>query len=105
MAIVAEEVEETLKRINSHAGVMGLVVLNPEGLAIRSTLDNTTTQLYAQYYQQLTVMAQSAIRDLDPLNSLKFLRIRTKKHEVMVSPEQSYTLLVVQNHNQGPHAH
>ena len=95
----AEEVEEILKRINSHTGVLGLVVLNPEGLAIRSTMDNASTQLYATSYQQLTTLAQNCIRDMDPLNSLKFLRVRTKKHEIMVAPEHSYTLLVIQNQN------
>lgn len=30
--------------------------------------------------------ARSVVRDLDPTNDLTFLRIRTKKHEIMVAP-------------------
>jgi hypothetical protein len=33
-----------------------------------------------------TLQARSAIRDLDPTNDLKILRIRSKKNEVLVAP-------------------
>ena len=33
------EVEETLKRISSHKGVHGILIVNVEGVPIRSTLD------------------------------------------------------------------
>ena len=41
------EVEETIKRISSHKGVIGLIVVNQEGIPIRTTLDNSTTVQYA----------------------------------------------------------
>ncbi|KAJ7326518.1 Dynein light chain roadblock-type 2 [Desmophyllum pertusum] len=94
------EVEDTLKRINSHAGVLGLIVLNPQGLAIRTTMDNATTQVYASNFQQLTDLVRSCVRDLDPLNDLKFLRVRSRKYEIMVAPSGEYSLIVIQNPNQ-----
>jgi dynein light chain roadblock-type len=39
------------------------------------------------------------VRDLDPTNELMFLRIRSKKHEIMVAPDKAYLLIVVQNPN------
>lgn len=30
--------------------------------------------------------AKSTVRDIDPQNDLTFLRIRSKKHEIMVAP-------------------
>ena len=33
-------------------------------------------------------------------NDLTFLRIRSKKHEIMVAPDKEYVLIVIQN----PHA-
>lgn len=30
-------------------------------------------------------------------NDLSFLRVRTRKHEVMVAPDREYLLIVVQN--------
>ncbi|XP_068688703.1 dynein light chain roadblock-type 2-like [Montipora foliosa] len=93
------EVEDTLKRITSHPGVLGLVVLNPLGIAIKTTMDNATTQLYATNFTNLTNMARSSVRDLDPLNDLKFLRVRSRKYEIMVAPCGDLTLIVIQNPN------
>ncbi|EPY81774.1 hypothetical protein CB1_000711002 [Camelus ferus] len=80
------EVEETLKRIQSHKGVIGTMVVNAEGIPIRTTLDNSTTVQYAGLLHQLTMKARSTVRDIDPQNDLTFLRIRSKKHEIMVAP-------------------
>ena len=33
-------------------------------------------------------------------NDLTFLRIRSKKHEIMVSPDKDYSLIVIQNPNE-----
>ena len=93
------EVEETLKRINSHKGIQGIVIMNNDAIPIRSTLENKTAQHYCALLKPLTEKARSAIRDLDPQNDLTFLRIRTKKHEIMVAPEKDFTLVVVQNPN------
>ena len=34
----------------------------------------------------LTAKARSVVRDLDPQNDLTFLRVRSKKHELMIAP-------------------
>lgn len=67
------------------------------GIPIKSTLDNTTTVQYAGLISQLSDKARSVVRDLDPTNDLTFLRIRSKKHEVMVAPDKEFILIVVQN--------
>ena len=36
-------------------------------------------------------------REIDSANDLTFMRLRTKKHEIMVAPDRDYLLLVVQN--------
>jgi len=91
------EVEECLKRVQSHKGVIGIIVVNVEGIPIRTTLDNSTTVQYAGLFHQLTAKARSTVRDIDPQNDLTFLRIRTKKHEVMVAPDKEYLLIVIQS--------
>eukprot|EP00326_Haptolina_ericina_P003550 CAMPEP_0181213312 /NCGR_PEP_ID=MMETSP1096-20121128/24832_1 /TAXON_ID=156174 ORGANISM="Chrysochromulina ericina, Strain CCMP281" /NCGR_SAMPLE_ID=MMETSP1096 /ASSEMBLY_ACC=CAM_ASM_000453 /LENGTH=98 /DNA_ID=CAMNT_0023304931 /DNA_START=17 /DNA_END=313 /DNA_ORIENTATION=+ len=96
------EVEETLKRINSHKGVQGIVIVNAEGIPIRSTLEGAEATRYAALIGTLTSKARSAVRDLDPLNDLTFLRIRSKKHEILVAPEKEFILIVVQNPNADP---
>ena len=39
------------------------------------------------------------MRTLDPQNDLTFLRVRSKKHEIMVAPDKDYMLIVIQNPN------
>ncbi|XP_056907940.1 dynein light chain roadblock-type 2 [Takifugu flavidus] len=91
------EVEETLKRIESHKGVIGTLVVNAEGIPIRTTLDNSTAVQYAGLLTQLTQKARGTVRDIDPQNDLTFLRIRSKKHEILVAPENDFLLIVIQN--------
>ncbi|CAH1117121.1 hypothetical protein ILUMI_10367 [Ignelater luminosus] len=94
---MSNEVEETMKRIQSHKGVVGTIVVNSEGIPIKTTLDNTTTVQYAGLISSLADKARSVVRDLDPSNDLTFLRIRSKKHEIMVAPDKEFILIVVQN--------
>ena len=32
-------------------------------------------------------------------NDLTFLRVRSKKHEIMVAPDKDYLLIIIQNPN------
>ncbi|KAI7795160.1 putative dynein light chain roadblock-type 1 [Triplophysa rosa] len=91
------EVEETLKRIQSQKGVQGIIIVNAEGIPIKSTLDNSSTVQYAGHIQQLLMKARSVVRDIDPQNDLTFLRIRSKKNEIMIAPDNDYFLIVIQN--------
>ena len=94
------EVEETIKRIMSHKGVTGVIVVNQEGIPIRTNLDNTTTVQYAGLIHAVANKAKSTVRDLDPTNDLTFLRMRTTKHEIMVAPDKDYLLIVIQDPSQ-----
>merc|ERR1712166_1055951 len=126
------EVEETLKRISSDKGVIGTVIVNNEGVPIRSNLERSEqTAQYASCITEITNKARAVVRDLDPQvtalnstcldiglgiewclqNDLTFLRIRSKKHEIMVAPglssqlryaltvaaDKEYLLVVIQN--------
>ncbi|XP_036415815.1 dynein light chain roadblock-type 1 [Colossoma macropomum] len=91
------EVEETLKRIQSQKGVQGIIIANAEGIPIKTTLDNSSTVQYAGLIHQLMMKARSTVRELDPQNDLTFLRVRSKKNEIMIAPDKDYFLIVIQN--------
>ena len=90
------DVERILRRIQAHRGVVALMVTNRQGLVLKSNLDITTTKLYSAQYQNLIKMAHSAVRELDPTNELRFIRVRNKQHEIMVAPTEELILIVVQ---------
>uniref|UniRef100_A0A4W4DYP3 Dynein light chain roadblock n=1 Tax=Electrophorus electricus TaxID=8005 RepID=A0A4W4DYP3_ELEEL len=89
------EVEETLKRIQSQKGVQAIIIVNAEGIPVKTTLDNSSTVQYAGLIHQLVMKARSTVRDIDPQNDLTFLRVRSKKNEIMIAPGKS--LFVIQD--------
>ena len=88
---------EEYTRIAERPNVMGILVVNSDGIAIKSTpnieADQTT---YANNIAALAAKARHCVRDLDPTNDLTFLRIRSKKNEYMVAPEKDFILIVIQ---------
>ena len=90
--------EEILKRIQHHKCTAGVIVINTEGIPVRTTLDNSSTVHYSRTMHHLIERARSAVREVDPQDDLSFLRLGTKKNEVMIAPgDDSSALVVVQN--------
>ena len=52
----------------------------------KSSLDNTTTSKMAGLVKGITNQARSVVRDLDPINELAFLRLRSTKTEFLIAP-------------------
>lgn len=65
------------------------------GIPIRTTLDNSTAVQYAGLLRHLAMKARSTVRDIDPQNDLTFLRIRSKKHEILVAPGKNIYILCI----------
>lgn len=91
------EAEEILNRIKNYNGVLGILVVNNEGIVIKSTFDQLQSDLHASLLTQLADKARSVVRELDPQNDIHFLRLRSKKHEIMIAPDKDFTLIVVQD--------
>merc|ERR1712109_380277 len=96
---IMSETDDIIKRIQQQPGVTGAVIFNNDGIAIRTTLDNSTTVQYSGLLHSLTNKARSVIREIDPQNDLAFLRVRTKKSEFMIAPDKDYNMVVIQNPN------
>ncbi|ORC92695.1 putative dynein light chain 2B, cytoplasmic [Trypanosoma theileri] len=93
------DIEELVKQITDHPGVQGLIIVNTDGIPIRHTFQEHSRLLAVQYsalFQSLAMKARSAVIDLDNNNDLLFLRVRSKKHEVLVAPDTKYLLIVIQ---------
>lgn len=79
-------IEQTINRIKG--SVKGVIIVNYSGSIIRTTFDNNKKQSssniniigedYSKYISLLTLKAKNIVRDLDPINDLLFLRIKTK---------------------------
>jgi len=91
-----------------HQGVLGMIIVNEDGEAVRATTvcdkngvpvadQNAVVKQMADLLPALASMARNMVRDLDPSNDLRFLRIRSKDHEIMVHADTEFTLIVIQN--------
>lgn len=91
------EVEEAFMRIKTHKGVKGIFITNYSGVAVKSTMSASDTHRYGTLLATLTQTARSTIRELDSQNDLVFLRVKSRKHEILIAPDREYLLVVVQN--------
>ncbi len=94
---MSSEVEETLKRVQSHKGVKGVLIMTADGITIRSTMSAEETESYAALVSQLAMKAAGVVRVIDESDELAFLRVRSKKQEIMIAPDKDYVLVVIQN--------
>lgn len=92
------EVEETLERVKVQPGVIGYVICNRQGMVLRRfpTMTQETADLYASCIRHLAWKARCVVRDLNPQNELRYLRIRLKRHEVMVAFDSEFLVIVIQ---------
>ncbi len=68
-------------------GVEGYVICNKQGQVLRRFPQMTLEEAehYSTCMMTLTNQARGVIRDLNPKNELQYLRVRAKKHEIMVA--------------------
>lgn len=94
-------INEAFKRIMSHKGVLGIMVVNGDGAPIRTTLDDNLTTQYAALVTHFTSKARSAVKQLASDDELTFIRIRSNLHEILIAPdylgEDQFHLIIIQN--------
>ncbi|KAH8410298.1 hypothetical protein KR009_010781 [Drosophila setifemur] len=94
---MSAEIEEILKRYQSYPNVVGIIILDPFAIPIKTTMDYTLTVQYAAVVNTLAIKAAKMVTNLDANNELLNIRLRTKVHEVIVLPSENYIIIVVQN--------
>ncbi len=52
-------------------------------------MDSERAIEYATFVQVITDKARQTVQRLDSQNALKFMRIRTKKHEILIAPGEN----------------
>jgi len=96
------DVEDTLERIRTHKGVEGVIVATKDGVPVRGSkgLDDALLHQYSQQVSLLLTQTRAIIKDLDSGDDLSFMRMRTKKHELLIAPGGDYVLVVIQDPSQ-----
>lgn len=76
----------------------GYVICNSEGTVLRRlpSMPQEVAEKYAESMRRLTLKATNIARDLNPKDCLRNFRIRTKKKELIISYDEDFILIVVQ---------
>ncbi|CAM9926610.1 unnamed protein product [Ascophyllum nodosum] len=69
-----------------------------EGQVLRRlpTMSQETAELYAEAMRHLAVKARGVARDLNPKGEMKYMRIRAKRHEVLVALDRDFLAIIIQ---------
>ena len=105
-------VDKALKRIGTHAGVYGLLVVSPSHGRIlhKSGFEDNKeiTERWADSLLSFVSVAASTVRTLDHTDDITFLRMQWREKHIIVCPDpnREYTVIVVQNqvHQVAPEA-
>lgn len=92
------EVEEAIERIKVQGGVEGYVICNKQGQVLRRfpTMPQDVAEKFGQSMINLSTQARGLVRDLNPKNELRYLRVRAKKHEILVAYDIQFIVIVIQ---------
>ena len=89
--------DQKFQEIASAKNVIGVIVLNLDGAPIKTSLDQQNTNTYSELAYNLIKQTRDLIQVADATNDTKFMRLTTKRNEIMICPDVQYTLVVIQH--------
>ncbi|KAI0646713.1 hypothetical protein C8Q79DRAFT_1000966 [Trametes meyenii] len=99
------ELEQTLTLLTSHRSVLGYMLLSrgqPAPTIIRHSgvvFEGEQGRKYAGAIARIVQSVQTGLEDVsggrNEGDDIRFMRIRTKRHEIMISPDERYLLAVL----------
>ncbi|KAF7299640.1 hypothetical protein HMN09_00969400 [Mycena chlorophos] len=101
---VTPELEQTLSLLSSHRAVLGYILItrgSPVSIVRHAgvVFDGEQGKKYAAAIGKMVESVQTGLEEVHSgdgdSEDLRFLRIRTKRHEIMISPDDRYLLAVL----------
>jgi len=71
------------------------IVVNLAGYPIQSDLDIKVSTFISKQALLLKDSARSAVRDIDPDDELTFLRVKTKKNEMVIAHDEEFSIITI----------
>lgn len=78
-------------------GVEEVLIMNRSGVPVKTSMGPQEALQHACLYDNLREKCQAFFYKMETQQELIMLRVRTKYHEVLISPDGKITVLVVQN--------
>ena len=76
----------------------GYVICDHDGTVLRRfpQMSQELAELYASSMRHLSKKSRNVVRDLEPTNELRYLRIRAKRHEILVAFDPEFLVIIIQ---------
>lgn len=103
-SIMPPELEQTLALLSSHRSVLGYLLLSrgDHVSIIRHSgvvFEGEQGKKYASVIGRMVESVQAGLEEVSGSENdgdqIRFMRIRTKRHEIMISPDERYLLAVL----------
>ncbi len=70
--------------------------MNGEGIPIRTTYTQGKTAHFVSLLHGFLNKTRSAVKEMDHLNELTFIRLRSHQNEILIAPDKEFSMVVVQ---------
>ncbi|KAF9448531.1 hypothetical protein P691DRAFT_792472 [Macrolepiota fuliginosa MF-IS2] len=95
---MANNLEQTLSTLTSHRSVLGYLLISRGGSLSASIIRHSGVvfegekgRKYAGVIARIVDSVQSGLEE----DEVRFMRIRTKRHEIMITPDERYLLAIL----------
>lgn len=94
--------DEIFERLEKNSSVLCTlltkngVIIKPEKTEAQRSIDNLSVNTLVESVLKLVDSSHRSIKQLDPINEMNFIRINTKKYEIMAAKVNELVLIVVQ---------
>ncbi|XP_017069650.1 dynein light chain roadblock-type 2 [Drosophila eugracilis] len=95
--MTSSNVQSTFDRLVQLPGVVGAILIDGNGVPVRTNLDANVAKLYANRMRPLVTLARSMVHDLADNDELSYVRLRTHRQEFMVATENEHTMILIQD--------
>ena len=92
---MAQKIEDTLNRINTHKGVSGMIIVNNEGHVIKTTMGEDDTEEYGIVINRFTNNAKKAFKELHEEEEIQIIRIVSPRMEIIITPDKDYSMIII----------
>ncbi|XP_033251251.1 dynein light chain roadblock-type 1-like [Drosophila miranda] len=90
-------IDEVYRLLEEKPGVEEILIMNRSGVPIKTSMERQDALQHACLYENFREKCQAFLSKMEPPQLLTMLRVRTRFHEVLLTPDGKITVLVVQN--------
>lgn len=84
-----------INRIARHKGVIGVMVFNNDGIAIKSNLEEGQTNLWASLVAEVISKGKNVGKSISEGHRMTMVRIRSSKYEVKIATGDDHFLVSI----------